>query len=63
MMMLSITTGGLYMKTERITVKQGKHYYIKAKFEIEDALDKLGRLEDEEDAKRTTDSNNTKRYK
>ena len=49
MMLLSITTGGLYMKTERITIKQGKHYYIKAKFEIEDALNKLGRLEDEEE--------------
>lgn len=49
MMMLPITTGGLYMKTERLTVKQGKHYYIKAKFELEDALNKLGRLEDEEE--------------
>ena len=49
MMLLSTTMGGQCMKTERLTVKQGKHYYIKAKFEIEDALNKLGRLEDEEE--------------
>lgn len=49
MMMLPITMGGLYMKTERITTKVGNAYYIKAKFELEDALNKLGRLEDEEE--------------
>lgn len=49
MVVMDLAKVGLYMKTERITVKQGKHYYIKAKFEIEDALNKLGRIEDEEE--------------
>ena len=51
------------MTTERMTVKQGKHYYLKANYEIRNALDKLGELEDEKDAERTDNSDNSKRYK
>ena len=49
MVVMDLAKGGLYMKTERITTKVGNAYYIKAKFELEDALNKLGRLEDEEE--------------
>lgn len=55
MVATDIAKGGRCMRAERITIKRGKHYYIKAKYEITDALDKLGRLEDERETKPTND--------
>ena len=34
---------------KRLTVKSGKHYYLKANIDMRDALDMLGKYEDEEE--------------
>lgn len=60
---VDIAMDGHFMKADRITIKVGNTYYIKAKYEIEDALNKLGRLEDEEDTKATNNSHDTKPHK
>ena len=60
MVATDLVKGGRYMATERITIKQGKRYYLKPNVDIGDAINRLGELEDEEDAKTTVDADNSK---